>query len=162
MNIRRAHPADAATISRLGAETFHETFAADNRPEDMAAYLAATYNEPRQRQELENPALTTLLVEADGEAIAFAQLRREEQAVEIVRFYVRAAWHGRGVARALMDAVEAAAAALGARRMWLGVWEHNVRAIRFYEKCGFRLTGGSLPFLLGSDLQTDHVMSRDL
>ncbi|HEX7807692.1 MAG TPA: GNAT family N-acetyltransferase, partial [Thermoanaerobaculia bacterium] len=45
--------------------------------------------------------------------------------------------------------------------VWLGVWEHNPRAIAFYEKCGFRITGKH-PFLLGSDLQTDLVMTREL
>jgi RimJ/RimL family protein N-acetyltransferase len=57
-----------------------------------------------------------------------------------------------------MDAVLAAARTLGARKLWLGVWEHNPRAIRFYAKCGFA-DEGSQPFTIGSDVQTDRVMT---
>jgi ribosomal protein S18 acetylase RimI-like enzyme len=77
--------------------------------------------------------------------------------VELARFYVDRPWHGRGVARELMDAARAAARNLGGRTFWLGVWEHNPRAIAFYAKCGFRDVG-SHKFLVGSDLQTDRVM----
>ena len=57
-----------------------------------------------------------------------------------------------------MDAVFDATCELGRETLWLGVWEHNARAIRFYEKCGFR-DAGSHPFLLGNDLQTDRIMT---
>ena len=163
MILRRATVDDAATLAELGRRTFDETFAPDNDPADIAAFLAATYGETQQRRELENASLVTLLVEADGEAIAFAQLRRaaapaEANAVEIVRFYVDRPWHGRGVAQRLMaEAKRIAREELGAAAVWLAVWERNPRAIAFYEKCGFR-DAGSQPFLLGSDLQTDRVM----
>ena len=51
------------------------------------------------------------------------------------------------------------AAARGRRTVWLGVWEHNARAIAFYRRWGFTDVG-SQPFQLGADLQTDRVMSR--
>jgi len=163
--IRRAVPADAANLAALGARTFEEAFAAQNRPEDMTAYLANTYSEPLQRRELEDPDVVTLLVEESGRLIAFAQMRRgpvpqcvsDATAMEIARFYVDRPWHGRGIAQALMDASLDVSASLGATTIWLGVWEKNTRAIAFYAKCGFRDVG-SHPFLVGSDPQTDRVM----
>ena len=56
-----------------------------------------------------------------------------------------------------MRACKASAEAKGGRTLWLGVWEHNPRAIKFYEKCGFGGVG-TQRFLLGTDLQTDRVM----
>ena len=56
-----------------------------------------------------------------------------------------------------MAAVMEAAQTAGARHLWLGVWEHNPRAIRFYAKCGF-VDVGSHDFVLGADRQTDRVM----
>jgi len=82
----------------------------------------------------------------------------DRSAIELVRFYVDRSLHGSGVARTLMNAVDAAAASR-ARTIWLGVWEHNPRAIAFYLKCGF-VDVGSHPFQLGRDLQTDRIMSR--
>lgn len=163
--IRRAVPSDAASLAVLGARTFSETFAAHNTAEDLAAYLAETYGEAQQRREIEDPKGITLLGEEEGAPIAFAQIRLGEtpacvdgrRPVELARFYVDRGFHGRGIAQQLMDAVRNAARNLGGETLWLGVWEHNPRAIRFYEKCGFEDVG-SHDFFVGSDLQTDRVM----
>ena len=45
--------------------------------------------------------------------------------------------------------------------IWLGVWEHNVSAIRFYERNQFQLFGKH-SFILGSDEQTDLLMELHL
>jgi diamine N-acetyltransferase len=161
IEIRRATTSDAAALAELAARTFADTFAAKNRPEDIEAYLVKTYGEALQRREIEDPSVVTLLVEDGGMLVAFAQLRRsdsEHGQVELARFYVHREHHGRGIAQRLMDASVDAARELGGATLWLGVWEHNPRAIRFYEKCGFRDVG-SQPFLVGSDLQTDRVMT---
>jgi len=81
------------------------------------------------------------------------------RSVEIVRFYARTRWIGRGVGLALMEATLREARALGHVRVWLGVWERNERAIAFYRKWGF-VEVGSQPFQLGNDIQTDLVMAR--
>lgn len=167
--IRPAAPDDAAALSAFGARVFRETFEADNTPENMARYLEANYRPERQEAELRNPGIVTLLVE-DGRRLAgFAQLREGrapdcvlgEAPVEIWRFYVDSAWHGRGVAQTLMMAALEAAMARGARTVWLAVWERNLRAQAFYRKCGFE-DQGSQDFMLGLDRQTDRVMVRAL
>jgi ribosomal protein S18 acetylase RimI-like enzyme len=159
--IRRAVPSDAAALAEIAERTFVDTFAAANRPEDIEAFVTQTYGQSQQRREIENPEGVTLLVEDQGRLLAFTQLRRTRSLygeVEIARFYVDRDHQGKGLARTLMDAAVDVARELGAATLWLGVWEHNPRAIRFYEKCGFR-DAGSQPFLLGSDLQTDRVMT---
>ncbi|MDP9192896.1 MAG: GNAT family N-acetyltransferase [Acidobacteriota bacterium] len=162
--IRCATPADAAALAELAERTYRDTFAAENNPDDLDAYLAKAYGEPQQRSEIEKADAVTLLVESDAgaELIAFAQLRRVSSPhgeVEIARFYVDKLHHGRGVAQALMNAAVETARELGGTTLWLGVWERNWRAIAFYLKCGFEDVG-SQPFLVGSDLQTDRVMAR--
>jgi ribosomal protein S18 acetylase RimI-like enzyme len=155
--VRRATPADAAALAELGARTFIDAFGAQNRAEDIDAYVKATYGVAQQLREIDD----TLVVEDEGALIAFAQLYRSDSPhgdVELGRFYVDSAHHGRGIAQALMDAALAAARNLGGRKLWLGVWEHNPRGIRFYEKCGF-VDVGSQPFRIGSDVQTDRVMT---
>jgi diamine N-acetyltransferase len=159
--VRRAVPSDAAALAELGARTFSDTFASQNRAEDIETYLARTYGEALQRREIEDPGIVTLVVEEGDALIAFAQLREsatEYGDVELARLYVHGQHHGRGVAQALMNAAIDVARELGVASLWLGVWEHNPRAIRFYEKCGFRDVG-TQPFLLGSDVQTDRVMT---
>jgi GNAT superfamily N-acetyltransferase len=165
--IRTAGEADAALLHRFGAATFTQAFAAQNRPEDMAAYLAAVFSPARQSAELRDPASFFLIAAIADAPAGYAHLSvskppdcaTAESPVELVRFYVDAAWHGRGVSHALMREALMQAARRGHDRIWLGVWEKNLRAIRFYEKWGFAAIG-SKEFLLGSDLQTDLVMIR--
>ncbi|HEU4889360.1 MAG TPA: GNAT family N-acetyltransferase [Thermoanaerobaculia bacterium] len=162
MNIRRATTADAAALAEIAERTFRDTFAAQNSPEDLEAYVATAYGEEKQRREIESGTVTLLGESDDGELIAYTQMRRVRSPhgeVEIARFYVDRKHHGQGLAQQLMQAAYDTARELGATTIWLGVWERNLRAIAFYAKCGF-VDVGSQPFLVGSDLQTDRVMSR--
>lgn len=165
--IRRATVDDAALVARLGARTFHEAFAADNRPDDMAQYLAGAFGVAQQAAELAAPDWVTLLVEVDGAPAAFAQVRRAAPPacvrggapVEIHRFYVQRTWHGQGVAARLMQACLDVVRELGGRTAWLSVWERNPRAIAFYRKHGFTRSGAA-EFWVGPDCQTDHILER--
>ena len=167
MRIRSAAASDAVALAALAARTFREAFAADNTPEDLAAHLARSYGAEQQGRELADPDMITLLAEEGGLLAGFAQLRRGhapacvtgESPVELQRFYVAQDWHGRGIAQALMQRAVEEAVAWGGRTLWLGVWERNPRAIRFYEKSGYRGVGSQV-FVVGSDPQTDRVMAR--
>jgi ribosomal protein S18 acetylase RimI-like enzyme len=169
LRIRPGTSADAAMLAELGARTFRDAFAADNTPEDMALYLRRTYGVAQQTAELNNPDMITLIAEMDGHPAGYAQLRsgnppgcvQGPAPVEVWRFYVDRAWHGQGVAQALMAAVRREAVSRGGRTLWLAVWERNERAKGFYRKAGF-LDAGSQPFILGEDHQTDLVMVTDL
>lgn len=164
---RRATVADAAALAEMGARTFADTFAADNRPEDMAAHLAATFSVARQSAELDDPAYVTLFAEIDGATAGFAQVRRHPAPtcvtgpapIEVHRFYVERAWHGRGVAAALMAECLAVVREMHGGTAWLSVWERNPRAIAFYAKQGF-VQAGTTEFWVGPDCQTDYVMTR--
>lgn len=169
VNIRPAAVNDAEVLAELARRTFHDTFAATNDPTDMALYLSRAYGIDQQTRELGDRDITTLLVEAEGEAIAYAQLRGGHvpdcvtgpQPIELWRFYVGREWHGRGIARPLMERVRMAALERGAKTLWLGVWERNDRARAFYVKCGFAEVGEHI-FLFGTDPQTDLVMVSTL
>ena len=117
MTVRRATLEDAPALTAFGRRVFAATFAAENAPGDLQSYLDGAYVESRQREELNDSGIDTLLLEIDGSLAAFAQLRNTpppsgiggEAPVELWRFYVDPGWHGRGVAQHLMRAVEDAA-----------------------------------------------------
>jgi GNAT superfamily N-acetyltransferase len=169
ITIRRGVLTDAAALAELAARTFRDAFGADNRPEDMALHMALSYGPSQQQAELADPRLVTLLVEVDGQLAGYAQLRSGlapacvtgERPIELWRFYVDRAWHGQGVAQALMERVDAEAVQRGAHTLWLGVWERNPRARAYYHKTGF-VDFGSHVFMVGTDGQTDRIMARAL
>jgi ribosomal protein S18 acetylase RimI-like enzyme len=161
--IRYATAADAASLAVFAARTYSETFAADNRPEDMALFLKKTYGESQQAAEIADRSVVTLLVEVAGVLAGFAQLKlgADPSRIEIARFYVDRPFHGRGIAQTLMQRCLDEGTARGARTISLGVWERNERAKAFYRRHGF-VDVGSQVFIVGTDVQTDRVMERGL
>ena len=167
--IRAATPEDALLLSRLGAELFAQAFGAQNRPEDMRAYLSRAFTETVQSRELADPLMRTWIAEEKGKAIGYVQLRLASESpihglsspAELVRIYTDRRWHGQGVGLALLESTVAAARDAGASDLWLGVWKLNPRGIAFYEKHGFRIAGEQ-DFQLGADTQHDWVMLRRL
>ena len=165
ITLRPAGPADNELLAEMGARTFADTFGPDNTPENMAAYLAASFSPARQAAELAEPGTLFLIAVAEGAAQGYVRLREGPapacvsgaRPLEIVRLYARQAFIGRGVGAALMRASLAEAARRGCDTVWLDVWEHNPRAQAFYERWGFRKVGTAV-FPLGDDLQTDWIM----
>ena len=82
-------------------------------------------------------------------------------ALEIERIYVLGSYHGGGVGQALYHHAMSVAEDRKASYVWLGVWEHNHRALRFYEKNGF-IAFGTHIFQLGNDQQTDILMQKSV
>ena len=169
LTTRAAARQDADLLAAFGAQTFFETFAEDNTPEDMAAYLQNSFSPDKQAAQIAAPGALFLIAEIDGQPCGYALLREGPlpdcvtgaRAVEIGRFYVGKAWIGKGVAGKLMTACLQAAVERQCDTVWLDVWEKNPRAIAFYRKWGFAVVG-TQPFQLGSDLQTDLLMARSV
>jgi ribosomal protein S18 acetylase RimI-like enzyme len=162
--VREASPEDAARLAELGARTFADAFAAQNTPEDIAEYVAHAFAPETMAAEIADCRARWLLASIHAADVGYAKLFWGEpppcvcgaQPIELERFYVAAAWHGRRVAHALMSA---ALDRVAGRAIWLGVWEKNARAIAFYRKWGFQIVGAKT-FALGADIQVDHVMLR--
>ncbi|HEU4391665.1 MAG TPA: GNAT family N-acetyltransferase [Blastocatellia bacterium] len=167
--IRLATSDDAALLAELGARTFRDTFASDNKPEDMNAYLAESFGVEIQSVELASSNTTFLIVEVDRIPAGYAHLQAVSSPscvtgpnpIELARIYVSREWLGRGVGEALMRACIDQSRKAGYETIWLGVWEKNPRAQSFYRKWGFKVVG-THGFQLGSDLQNDFIMERPL
>src|SRR5690242_5462138 len=110
ITIRSGQPADAANLAAFAARSFADTFGAANDPVRLQAFLDATYGIEQQSRELVDRDTTTWLALLGGELVAYAQLHRgaapacvgTADAIELQRFYVDRAAHGRGVAQRLM------------------------------------------------------------
>lgn len=167
LKIRFATASDHVLLAEIGAETFHHSFAAQNTPENMAQYLDQCFSPEKQARELADPACTFLIADVDGHAAGYAHLKngpaptsiRGRKPIEIARFYARVPWIGKGIGARLMQACLFVAAQANCDVVWLGVWEHNPRAIAFYRQWGFEELG-TQSFQLGGDVQRDLLMAR--
>ena len=159
--IRQATLDDAKLLTDLSYTTFWDAFAhhPKNAPDDLAHYMRQAFNVEQIAAELVEPVSIFLIAEIDGKPAGYAKLIADsiepgvtaERPIELSRLYSQQEYLGRGVGQNLMDACFEFAKENDRDVMWLGVWEYNPRAQRFYEKNGFPHRGPShLPTRLRS------------
>lgn len=171
-DIRPATPDDAPSIAALGTRVFASTFGHSCTVEQMQTYLQKCYSVSAIASDLANPNKTTIVATgpADGGVLGFATLTKgttepclqgSTDEVELQRLYVDEAHQGKGIAKKLSDQIEELAIAQGFAVMWLGVWEFNYKAQKFYEKRGYSRVGEHV-FDVGGDVQTDWILIKQL
>ena len=165
IQLRRAQASDQKAVAELSVSSFSAAFAAVNSPENMASYLQQSFAPEVMAAELSNPNNCFILAESDGELVGYARLRRDceepcisaSHAMELERLYNATEIIGQSVGALLMQQVIRITRLEHCESLWLGVWEHNTAAIRFYQRQGF-LDAGSHAFMLGEDRQVDRIM----
>ena len=144
-------------------------FGKDNERQHIEGYVDEAFSAGKIVGELREPGSVFYLAELDGEGIGYAKLRRGDAPecvdgaipIELERIYVEQAAVGQGIGATLMRTCLDEAKQTGHDVIWLGVWEHNRRAIAFYEKWDFEEVGDKT-FVLGDEPQRDVVMVRSV
>lgn len=167
--LRKVTAQDIIALQEISRVTFIETFADKNTAEDMQKYLEEVFSLDAISREVSNPETEFYFAWYENRVIGYlklnfggAQTERDDQdAVEIERIYIRKEFHGKQFGLFLLGKAIEIAQAKKAPYIWLGVWEHNTRALAFYRKNGF-IEYGKHGFQLGDDLQTDILMKKIL
>lgn len=168
LTIKAASLADASILATLGATTFYDTFRPYNSEEDMQTYIAKAYDEQTIHQNLQNPNIHYVLVYENKQAIGYLKLllkvgheKLSGQCIELEKIYVLQSHLGSGAGKVLMDYAINFCKGHQYDHLFLGVWEENKRAVRFYEKNGF-VVFATRSFTLGSTVCDDFIMKLDL
>jgi hypothetical protein len=169
IQIKQVTPDDLFLLQRIGKSTFSETFSSENTPEDMTEYLDKEFSIAKLKAELEDPNVQFFFAFFNGRIIGYLKVNsgssqtelKGENSLEIERIYVLKEFQGKDVGKLLFEKALELATDKNTEFVWLGVWEHNKRAIRFYEKNGFKAFDKHI-FKLGNDEQTDIMMKRTL
>lgn len=167
LKITTATIADAKLLTPLAIKIFCDTFAQYNRPEDMDHYVTHEMNQAKLESELAEPDNVFFIIWYQEIPVGYAKMRTfnpdkgvvAKKPLEIERLYVLHQYHNLKLGAALMSHCLHFATTRNHDLVWLGVWEHNFKAIQFYNKWGFTQFG-THPFLLGTDLQTDILMQK--
>jgi len=169
MKIRKINIDNLEALRNLSIQTFKETFEEVNTEEDMQKYLDENLSIEKLKTELENPNSEFYFAENNDEILGYLKLnfkdaqteKLEENHFEIERIYVLKAFLGQKIGQILFDNALEIGREKNLEYVWLGVWEENHRAIRFYGKNGFEIFGKH-DFVLGKDVQTDLLMKLKL
>ncbi|NQX40983.1 Ribosomal protein S18 acetylase RimI [Pedobacter steynii] len=169
IKISKASIEAVETLQEIGRATFFETFATSNTGADMKKYLDEHFSREQLITELNHPDSRFYIAWEDQSPIGYLKVNtaqaqtelQDENSLEIERIYVLSAYHGKKVGQQLYEKALEVAGLLKKSSVWLGVWEENPRAIKFYTKNGFVPFGQHI-FKMGDDEQTDIMMRREL
>ncbi|MCU0357301.1 MAG: GNAT family N-acetyltransferase [Cyclobacteriaceae bacterium] len=169
LSIIRVTNSDIIDLQAIGRLTFYETFADDNTEINMRQYLEDRFSIDKLIREWNAAGSEFYFAKLNNSIIGYLKINtgasqnelKESNALEIERIYVLRDFYGSGAGQALLDYAIQLAVHKHVDFVWLGVWERNHRAIRFYEKNGF-VTFDQHTFKLGDDVQNDLLMKRDL
>jgi len=160
---------DLDQLQKIGRETFYETFVSSNTEENMRKYLNKRFSAAKLTTELNDNNAEFYFATFDNKVIGYLKINsgqsqtelQDDRAVEIERIYVLSEFYGKKVGQILYDKAAEIAQQKKADYVWLGVWEHNRRAINFYKKNGFVEFDKHI-FKLGDNEQTDLLMKLHL
>lgn len=160
---------DIDQLIAISVDTFQETFGGSNSADNMEKYIKESRSPEKVERELRTSGAEFYFAKAeDGEIIGYLKIntghaQTEHQPynfMEIERIYVRSSHHGKRIGLQLMEFVFQKAEEKNKQTIWLGVWEHNLKAIQFYQKLGF-VAFDKHSFMLGDDEQTDIMMKKE-
>ena len=161
-------PADLDTLVDLSRKVFFDSFNHLNTPDNMKEYMDRAFNPEQLLSELKNPMSEFYFITVEDTVAGYLKLNkdtaqsdiRDETSLEIERIYVDQTFQGKGLGAILMTKAVERAKDLNLQYIWLGVWEKNTDAKRFYERHGF-VEFGNHEFKMGDDVQTDILMRRE-
>jgi len=135
----------------------------------MEAYSAVAFTRQSMLNQITNPDSEFYFALYEDNVAGYIKLNfndaqtefKDKSALEIERVYVSGEHHGKHIGKQLLNFAIDIARDKQLDYVWLGVWEHNYKAIGFYEHNGFEVFS-SHEFLLGDDRQTDLLMRMTL
>ena len=156
-------------LSQISRETFVTAFASQNNPKDFKHYINKAFSMDTINSELNNIASHFYFAYYKNNLIGYFKLNefdaqnelQEAQGIELERIYVINKFQGKGLGGQILQNIFKLAIKKEKLYIWLGVWELNKEAIRFYQEKGF-IKFGTHPYYIGNDKQTDWLMRKEL
>lgn len=147
-------------LQYLCRTTFYETFSDSTDEEDMRKFLAEIYSAEKLSAELANSESVTFIAYKNGTPLGYLKLNIGN-ALEIQRIYILKSAKGQGIGSAFMQIAENFASEKKLSTIWLGVWEHNDPAKKFYKSKGYEKFSHHT-FVIGDDMQTDFLLKKEM
>ena len=169
LRFKQCDSKDIDLLTKIGRETFIVAFEHMNDPEDFKAYIEQAFSENQLQKELQTEGSEFYFVYKEGDLVAYIKLNcgdaqteaLGDKAIELERIYVQENFQNQGLGKDIMKEVIEQNRNKSFDFMWLGVWQKNEGAIRFYQKLGFEIFD-THPYYIGKDKQTDWLMRLEL
>jgi ribosomal protein S18 acetylase RimI-like enzyme len=169
LSFRECSVSDLDTLVKISKDTFVAAFEKDNDPDDFWEYINKAFSRERLEVELQNPDSLFHFVYESNTLVGYFKVNlgtaqtdvHDEKSMELERIYVLGAHQGKQIGAQMLQYIIQLAAEQTMEYLWLGVWEHNPKAIRFYQRHGFQKFGEH-PYYIGTDEQTDWLLRLEV
>ncbi|NEU27532.1 GNAT family N-acetyltransferase [Paenibacillus polymyxa] len=171
MNVQmiKCSHADIQILQEISIETFNDTFKDQNSPENMQVYLEKAFNLKQLEKELSNVFSEFFFIYFNAERVGYLKInindaqseKMGDESLEVERIYIKNKFQKHGLGKYLINKAIEIALGHHKKKVWLGVWEKNEKAIAFYEKMGFVQTGAH-SFYMGDEEQIDFIMTKTI
>ncbi len=161
---------DNKKLLQIGRSTFYDAFGPPvNSEENINSYLNEKFTLENITAELQNPKSTFYFAILNTETVGYVKLNWDDaqtepmdaRAMEIERIYVVKEYQGNRIGQILFEKALQVAKEKSMEFLWLGVWDENLGAIKFYKRNGFKIFDRH-SFTLGTEIQTDIMMKLKL
>jgi ribosomal protein S18 acetylase RimI-like enzyme len=156
-------------LVEISRNTFINAFEKQNNPIDFYKYLNKTLNKEALEKELSNPNISFYFLRIENTTVGYFKLNEADAqietfnalSIELERIYVIEEFQSKKLGEVMLKHAIQISKDKKVKFLWLGVWEKNVKAIKFYNHFGFKKFG-SHDFYLGNDKQVDLLMRLNL
>jgi len=156
-------------LVRISKKTFIDAFEEHNDPDDFQSYITHAFDRKKLQSELVDSNSSFYFIYQDDILAGYIKLNSNDsqtdlklkETIELERIYVLEQFQGMKIGEWMLTQALNLAKKEDKEFLWLGVWEKNERAVKFYEKNGF-VKFGKHPYYIGADKQIDWLMRYDL
>lgn len=160
---------DLKDLQSISRETFKKTFDPFTAPDDMERFLEEAYADEKLLTEINNPHSRFFFLMVEDEVAGYLKINDEDaqtesvkpNALEVERIYLRSKFQHRGLGLVLIKLAEKIAREEKRDYMWLGVYEKNINAQKFYKRDGFEKVSQHV-YPVGDDPQIDYILAKKL
>lgn len=156
---------DLDVLQALSIRTYTDAFAHKNKPGVIEDYMEHAFAKANLQQQLLDKNSYWYFIQTNDTIIGYLKLNigtaqtefQDQDGLEIERIYIDTPHLNKGFGKKGIDFAISQAHTLEKNYIWLGVWEENPDAIRFYKKNGFKITG-THQYDMIAEIQTDYIM----
>lgn len=160
---------DLKDLQNISRETFKKTFDPFTAPDDMKRFLEEAYADEKLLAEINNPHSRFFFLMVEDEVAGYLKINDEDaqtesvkpNALEVERIYLRSKFQHKGLGLVLIKLAEKIAREENRDYMWLGVYEKNINAQKFYKRDGFEKVSQHV-YQVGDDPQIDYILAKNL
>ena len=167
--IVRATIKDCDILVKLSKQCFLESHGHSASKQDVDTFINLTYNKNAYTKELEDEKNIYHLLYDDNKVAGYSKVvfnktfegKNWNTSTKLDRLYFLKEFYGLGLGKTLLDFNIEISKKNNQKGMWLAVWIENLRAVAFYKKMGFEISGEYSFKIADNHYNPNHIMYLD-